>query len=56
MFENVEAYLLYDELMNDLPDGVKIDIASDTLITVDLMRTMLKFSYMKKYGELILDQ
>lgn len=56
MFENVEAYLLYDELMNDLPDGVKIDIASDTLITVDLMRTMLKFSYMKKHGELILDQ
>ena len=56
MFENVEASLLYDELMNDLPDGVDITISYDVMITVDMMRTLLKFSYMKKHGELILDQ
>lgn len=56
MFENVEASLLYDELMNDLPDGVDITISNDVMITVDMMRTLLKFSYMKKHGELILDQ
>lgn len=56
VFENVEASLLYDELMNDLPDGVDITISNDVMITVDMMRTLLKFSYMKKHGELILDQ
>lgn len=56
MFENVEASLLYDELMNDLPDGVDITISYDVMITVDMMRTLLKFSYVKKHGELILDQ
>ena len=56
MFENVEASLLYDELMNDLPDRVDITISYDVMITVDMMRTLLKFSYMKKHGELILDQ
>lgn len=56
IFESIEAYLLYDELMNDLPDGVDITISNDVMITVDMMRTLLKFSYMKKHGELILDQ
>ena len=56
IFENIEAYLLYDELMNDLPDGVDITISNDVMITVNMMRTLLKFSYMKKHGELILDQ
>lgn len=56
VFENVEASLLYDELMNDLPDGVDITISYDVMITVDMMRTLLKFSYVKKHGELILDQ
>ena len=56
IFDNIEAYLLYDELRNDLPDGVDITISNDVMITVDMMRTLLKFSYMKKHGELILDQ
>lgn len=56
IFENIEAYLLYDELINDLPDGIDMTISNDVMITVDMMRTLLKFSYMKKHGELILDQ
>lgn len=56
MFENVEAYLLYDELMNDLPDGVDITISNDVMITVDMMRALLKFSYVKKYSEIPLEQ
>ena len=57
IFENETACVLYQELMKDFEElDMEIQVPNDILITVDMMRTFLKLSHIRRYGTVPIEQ